>query len=208
MINLKELIKLRTMKYRESPKKKHEKRMQMETPHFTNVMIPHTPPHENDSRQTLNELKYLQTIETDSDFIKEHDDVPKVFKQLLEHHDSLTTKASKVMDTLVDESRKFIYKLKYHYNRPRPYQLAEFYQMDLNGVELDSMKTPSYPSGHATQGYLLGEYLAMKDPQNAHEYKQVGEDIAHSRIVAKAHYKSDKIYGKRLAEYLIKHLKD
>ena len=25
----------------------------------------------------------------------------------------------------------------------------------INGTELDSMKTPSYPSGHATQGYLL-----------------------------------------------------
>ena len=119
MINLKELIKLRTMKYSESPKKKHEKRMRMETPHFMGVMIPHTPPHENDSRQTLNELKYLQSIEADSDFIKEHDDVTKVYKQLLEHHDSLTTKTSKVMDTLVDESRKFIYKLKYHYNISR-----------------------------------------------------------------------------------------
>jgi hypothetical protein len=202
MINLKELIKLRTMKYSESPKKKHEKRMQMETPHFMGVMIPHTPPHENDSRQTLNELKYLQTIETDSDFIKEHDDVPKVFKQLLEHHDSLTTKASKVMDTLVDESRKFIYKLKYHYNRPRPYQVAQFYGMDLNGVELNSMKTPSYPSGHATQGYLVAEVLKGMLPHLGMELDALAEDIAFSRIVAKAHYPSDKDFGKKVARII------
>ena len=202
MINLKELIKLRTMKYSESPKKKHEKRMQMETPHFMGVMIPHTPPHENDSRQTLNELKYLQSIEADSDFIKEHDDVTKVYKQLLEHHDSLTTKTSKVVDTLIDESRKFIMNAKYKYNRPRPYQVAEFYGMDLNGVELDSMKTPSYPSGHATQGYLVAEVLKGMLPHLGMELDALAEDIAFSRIVAKAHYPSDKDFGKKVAKII------
>ena len=29
-------------------------------------------------------------------------------------------------------------------------------------VILSSMKTPSYPSGHSTQGYLVGLYLAEK----------------------------------------------
>ena len=49
MINLKELIKLRTMQYRKTPKEKHTKRMTMETPNFADVILPTNPPHDNDS---------------------------------------------------------------------------------------------------------------------------------------------------------------
>ena len=34
--------------------------------------------------------------------------------------------------------------------------------MKLAEVILSSMKTPSYPSGHSTQGYLVGLYLSEK----------------------------------------------
>ena len=66
------------------------------------------------------------------------------------------------------------------------------------------MKTPSFPSGHAVQGYLIAEYLCLKDPHNETLYRSVGEEIAESRIIAKAHYPSDKIAGKYLANQLIK----
>ena len=79
--------------------------------------------------------------------------------------------------------------------------------MDLNGTTLDSMKTPSYPSGHAVQGYLLGEYLSYKDPSNSDEYLGKGSDIAESRIIAKAHYPSDKTYGKEVARVLFRGMK-
>ena len=108
------------------------------------------------------------------------------------------------MDKITKESAKIIYELKYHYNRPRPYQIAEFYGIDLNGTELDSMKTPSYPSGHAVQGYLIGEILSNMDKTNAVLYKGMGEEIAHSRILAKAHYPSDKTYGHKIAMELYK----
>ena len=110
--------------------------------------------------------------------------------------------SSEYLEKVVKESAKFIMQLKYKYNRPRPYQIAEFYGIDLNGVQLDSMKTPSYPSGHATQGYLVGEILTQFDPQNSITYRQKAEDIAHSRIVAKAHFPSDRIYGKKIGKFL------
>ena len=69
------------------------------------------------------------------------------------------------------------------------------------------MKTPSYPSGHAVQGYLFGEILSRFNPENATEYRRVGEDIAHSRIVAKAHYPSDKEYGKKISKVLFTGIK-
>jgi len=97
--------------------------------------------------------------------------------------------------------------LKYKYNRPRPYQIAAFYGIDLNGTELDSMKTPSYPSGHAVQGYLVADILSQQDPENEVIYQAVGEDIAHSRIIGKAHYPSDKEYGRVIATELFIGLK-
>ena len=206
MIKLKELLSLREMVYTHQVKPKHKDKMNRETKILEhNTFATLQPPPDNDSNTTLNEINKLAKIEPDKKRVERGDDVKELFYPLIKEIKSVDKEH---IDLLIKDSAKYIFKLKYQYNRPRPYQVAEFYDIDLNGTQLDSMKTPSYPSGHATQGYLVGEYLAMKDPQNAHEYKQVGEDIAHSRIVAKAHYKSDKIYGKRLAEYLIKHLKD
>ena len=202
MINLKELIELRTMRYRKVPKEKHSKRMTMETPNFMDVMIPYNPPHENDSRKTLEELKYLQSLETDKDYAEKYDDVPKVFVELLKEFNAYTPQKEKIINQLIDQSRKFIMTSKYNYNRPRPYQIAEFYGMDLNGTKLDSMKTPSYPSGHATQGYLVAEVLKGMMPRMAPELDMVAEDVADSRIIAKAHFPSDKEFGKKVANIL------
>ena len=202
MVNLKDLLEIRNMQYRETPKEKHAKRMTMETPNFTDVMIPHNPPFENDSRETLGELKYLQTLETDKDFVKKHDDVVKVFVELLKEFEVHTLQREEVIEALVDQSRKFIMTAKYKYNRPRPYQVAEFYDINLNGTQLDSMKTPSYPSGHATQGYLVAEVLKSMIPHIAPELNRVAEDIANSRIIAKAHFPSDKAFGKKVAKII------
>jgi membrane-associated phospholipid phosphatase len=97
--------------------------------------------------------------------------------------------------------------LKYKHQRPRPYQIAKFYNIDLNGVDLDSMKTPSYPSGHATQGHLLGMIYSERYPQHRKEFMKLGEDVAESRINGKAHYPSDKKAGIHLAEKLFENKK-
>ena len=190
------------MQYRKTPKEKHVKRMTMETPNFADVILPTNPPHDNDSRETLGELKFLQTLKSDKNYVKKHDDVTKVFVELLKEFKVHTSQRQKVIETLVDQSRKFIMEAKYKYNRPRPYQVAEFYDINLNGTQLDSMKTPSYPSGHATQGYLVAEVLKSMIPHIAPELNRLAEDIAYSRIVAKAHFPSDKAFGKKVAKII------
>ena len=77
-------------------------------------------------------------------------------------------------------------------------------------LHADSASRPAHPkrrvfvrpSGHAIQGYLLGMYFGDQYPQSRKVFTQLGEDIAQSRIVAKAHYPSDKSFGKVVAEYL------
>lgn len=206
MIKLKELLELRNMVYAESVRPKDEKRMSRKLEIWDeNLVLPKVTPPENDSSLTLKEVKFLASVEPNPKFAESNDDVVESFMELIEKN-SLDI-SRKDIKKIVKESVKFIMDLKYHYNRPRPYQIAEFYDIDLNGTTLDSMKTPSYPSGHAVQGYLIGEYLAYKDPTNGEEYIGKGDDIAESRIIAKAHYPSDREYGRKIAKVLFRGMK-
>lgn len=202
MIKLKELIELRNMVYSEEIKPKHQDKINRPVTLWDeNIILPTILPPENDSDKTMNEIKYLASIKPNEELAKSGDDILENFMPLVEKYGLNVTK--EFLQKLIDESGKFVMELKYKFNRPRPYQVAEFYGIDLNGTQLDSMKTPSFPSGHAVQGYLVGEYLARLNNVNAYEFRSKGEEIAQSRIIAKAHYPSDKEYGKIIAKTLV-----
>lgn len=204
MIKLKELLSVNEMTYNDGPTEKHQSKIDYPITLFEDFEISLMPYPENSSKQTIDELKELSLIEGDEDFVKEHDDVDGIFQK--KHKElGLEFNRDEAKD-LLRQSSKYIMKEKYKYNRPRPYQLAEFYNIDLNGFDLDSMKTPSYPSGHATQGYLLGKLYSDRHPDYRKEFMRLGEDVAESRIVAKAHFPSDKKAGIDLAEKLFDNL--
>ena len=204
MIKLKELLSVNEMTYNNGPTEKHQSKIDYPITLFEDFEISLMPYPENSSKQTIDELKELSLIEVDKDFVKEHDDVDGIFQK--KHKElGLEFNRNEAKD-LLRQSSKYIMKEKYKYNRPRPYQLAEFYNIDLNGFDLDSMKTPSYPSGHATQGYLLGKFYSDRHPDYRKEFMRLGEDVAESRIVAKAHFPSDKKAGIDLAEKLFDNL--
>ena len=204
MIKLKELLELNEMTYNEGANEKHQSRIDQPITLFEDISISLQPFPENTSKKTLEEVKYLSDIEEDREFVKEHDKVSKVFGKL---HKDLGLEFNKDEAKKYNrESAKYIMELKYKYNRPRPFQIAEFYGIDLNGVDLDSMKTPSFPSGHATQGYLLGMFYSKRYPNHRKEFMKLGEDIAESRVNGKAHYPSDKKAGIDLAEKLFDNL--
>ena len=206
MIKLKELIELKSMVYSEEIKPKHQKKIDMKTSLWDeNIILPRMMPPENDSSLTLKEIKYLAEIKPSQEVAEMGDDVLKNFMDLIEKHE--VNVSEEFIDRIIKESAKFIMDLKYKFNRPRPFQVAEFYHIDLNGTQLDSMKTPSFPSGHAVQGYLIGEYLASVDNLNGYIYRDKAEEIAESRIIAKAHYPSDKAYGKTIAKALFRGMK-
>ena len=204
MIKLKELLSVNEMTYNDGPTEKHQSKIDYPITLFEDFEISLMPYPENSSKQTIDELKELSLIEGDEEFVKEHDDVDGIFQK--KHKElGLEFNRDEAKD-LLRQSSKYIMKEKYKYNRPRPYQLAEFYNIDLNGFDLDSMKTPSYPSGHATQGYLLGKFYSDRHPDYRKEFMRLGEDVAESRIVAKAHFPSDKKAGIDLAEKLFDNL--
>jgi hypothetical protein len=162
------------------------------------------PPPKDGSLRSLSEIKDLQKIPIDKDFINKRDNIYGSFKELADNKNINIDK--KEVDKLADGSASIILKLKKYYNRPRPKDQAKQYGIDLENVELASMKTPSYPSGHSAQGVLIGNYLA--DKYNDNDFKKVGNEISDARNVARAHYKSDSDMGKKLGEAMYNHIKN
>tara|TARA_R100001443_G_C3300191_1_gene165076 strand:+ start:121 stop:753 length:633 start_codon:yes stop_codon:yes gene_type:complete len=210
MIYLKDLLKLDKIKYSDKVKPKHQKSMSMQTKLISDEMrVPRKPFPDNSSKETMNELKFLSDFNDgliDKDYIKRGDDINKVFEEYCKFNDLDYDK--KYFKQIIKESSKTILSLKYYYNRPRPKQLADYYGMDeFKDVELSSMKTPAYPSGHSTQGHLIAEILGKKYPRHYNKLKELAHFISKSRLMARAHYPSDCKFGEEVAQHILGKIK-
>ena len=162
-------------------------------------------PPKNNSLETFREIQDLSKIKDDPKFVKDNDDMIKVFGNFAtENNYKFPEKIIK--DMSLDAYDNVIKKLKFHFNRPRPKELAKQYGIKLNDIELKSMKTPAYPSGHSAQGRFIAKYL--NDLNNTNRFTALGENISDSRNVAKAHYKSDSEFGKQIGDMLYQHIKE
>ena len=161
-------------------------------------------PPKNSSIQTYQELLYLKDLPEDNDFVEKHDDIEKVFEEICTEH-NLTFPRDLVKELLKSCS---MLELKYHFNRPRPYQLAPHYNIKLGAKVKESMKTPSYPSGHSAQGILIGKVLQTKLPINTDAFIEAGKRISYSRNLGRAHYPSDSRMGEIIGNVMYNHIKD
>ena len=159
----------------------------------------------NGSSDTLVELKHISNIYKDDSFIKTTDDMHLHFENGLKPFNIKYDKEK--YKKITKEVLPLIYKLKYHYNRPRPDQLAKELGVTLDGTFLKSAQTPSYPSGHSTQGALIGLLLADENPEKKEELMKLGLEIGHGRLMAKVHYPSDHNFGVELAKCLFEYIK-
>jgi len=110
----------------------------------------------------------------------------------------------KFIQKLIDESAPLILKIKKHHDRPRPYELDK----SLKAVKMDSMDTPSYPSGHSAQGILIGMALSDKYPSKKTKLMKIAKNISKSRNIAHAHYKSDSKFGEQIGKDMYNHIKN
>ena len=203
-ISLYDLVNIDELVYTNDISKKHQKRIDEGKEWLKTISIPYKNPPKNSSYVTLNELEFLRDLRTDGSELKEFDNIEDNFSDLLEGFGF--DRNEDYIDDLVHKSRGLIYVLKYHYNRPRPSQVAEVRGIDINQSSVDSAKTPSYRSGHSTQAYLLAIKLATKYPSIASELYELGENISYSRVLGKVHYPSDYQYGKILGDSLARSL--
>mgnify|MGYP001162781537 FL=1 len=157
------------------------------------------PPSDN-STTTKGEIKELTKIPIRENFIKEKDNIKKSFNKIV--------KEDKLVKKLIDSSAPIILKIKKHYNRPRPKVIAKKMKTKMEDMEMASMKTPSYPSGHSVQGYLIGMALSKMYPQKRNKLMKTARDISYSRRVARAHYKSDSLFGEQIGKDMYNHIKN
>lgn len=106
---------------------------------------------------------------------------------------------------IIDDTKSLILKLKYFYQRPRPYQLAQYYKLKLFPYNSFSAHTPSYPSGHTLQAYVILNVIADKYPNEYQFCKDMIEDIAYSRLYLGLHYSSDNDFSIEIAKKILKH---
>ena len=157
------------------------------------------PPSEN-SVTTKGEVKELSKLPIREKFIKEKDDIKKSFESIVGKDE--------IIQKLINESAPIIMKIKKHHNRPRPKVMAKKMKTKMEDMEMASMKTPSYPSGHSVQGILIANVLADKYPNKKDKLKKMGRDISYSRRSARAHYKSDSLFGEQIGKDMYNYIKD
>ena len=189
------------MVYIDEPRDKHIRRMGKELGGLMSFPLnnyKNIPPPENESNTTEDEIGYLEGIPVDKNLVDSADALRQHFTKFLKSKELEYPKEE--LKEVMQAVTAIILKLKYHYNRPRPFQIAKAKGLELNAETLQSSSSPSYPSGHATQGRFIARYLSDLYPEYRNELMQIGDDIAFSRNMAKVHYPSDSAFGKVLGD--------
>ena len=158
----------------------------------------------NSSNQTFNELKTLISLgqfrtEWEEEMIMYDTKVLKPFKDYAETY-GIEVDFTRIK-SLMEQTQPILLALKGFYNRPRPSVLAEKLGLSMTFFPLKTSKTPSYPSGHATQGHLVSLLVADELPlEHRRNVLKIGKRIGESRQIAGAHYPSDTAFGIELGD--------
>ena len=110
-------------------------------------------------------------------------------------------------EDIISDIRNLIYKLKYFYQRPRPNQLAQYYKLKLFPYNSFSASSPSYPSGHTLEAYVILNVISDKYPNQYQFCREMIEDVAYSRLYLGLHYSTDNDFATEVAKEILKHPK-
>jgi len=108
-----------------------------------------------------------------------------------------------VIEYIEKQCSPIIRHFKNHFNRPRPYQVADLYNKVLNRFKTGTAKTPSYPSGHSMQPMIVALQYSKKYPEHKDEFIRGAKICGYGRVIAGLHYPSDYDAGIELAHKLI-----
>jgi hypothetical protein len=200
--------------YAKQPKAKHQKRLDApenyEMLNCSYVDAPVQIPPANSSGQTMAELETIAAAEAlhKNPGKLEHkydDDYLQWFKKCIE-------KAGLEYDevyfrNLIKDVGSISIRLKYKFNRPRPFQLGPVLGVDVTKYQSDSAKTPAFPSGHTMGSTLVACILSKKYPELKDKLMKIADKVSLSRVVGGHHYKSDIDYGKQIGKWLSGQLK-
>jgi hypothetical protein len=109
-----------------------------------------------------------------------------------------------LVENISEDITPLLLKLKFYHQRPRPYQLAEYYKLKLFPFGSHSSHSPSFPSGHSFQAKIITEVVGNHYPKMYSFLQDLFEDISYSRMYLGLHYQSDLDVGIFCAEKVLK----
>ncbi len=163
------------------------------------------PPGDN-TFDTMQEIKALNKIPLNKKFVKDHDNIESAFSKVAKEQ-GINDYDKNIAAKLIKDSAPVIIELKKHFDRPRPKVLAKTMNINMKDIEMASMKTASYPSGHSAQSMLISKVLSDKYPKAKSAFAKTAKNISYSRQVAHAHYKSDSTMGDKLGQKMYNYTK-
>lgn len=176
------------------------------TEHFDNIMDFLPCPASNMSRETVDELCYLQkacnnaTAEQKALAYKYDEGFSEAFFEYARSNldgvniDDLKRKLGEVSAICM--------LIKLHYNRPRPYQLGAALNIPIYPLKSVTAHTPSYISGHTCQAYYLAWRIGKLHPDHKDRLVALAETVRKSREYGGWHFPSDNIGAILVAKYL------
>jgi len=164
-------------------------------------------PPANSSMETLQELKHMindienvDPTETKKKVEKYDEDILWKFEKYCKKHDLDFNK--EWFEQLIEEAGLIIIKLKYKYNRPRPFQLAPKLGLQLASTEAKTASSPSFPSGHSAESHLVADVLSKIYPVHHGAFQAIAEKASYSRYIGGLHFPSDIEYGQQIGHWL------
>ncbi len=159
----------------------------------------------NTSDTTKKELYYLHRVEKNEEMFEKYDMhfSPSIFGYA---RDNGLDFDEEELRRIKREASNILLHVKFHFNRPRPYQIADSLGMELDHMNTESGHTPSYPSGHAGLARLLALLIAKDNPDYKDELIAIADEIALSREIGAVHFPSDNDFGKEVANIMYSEL--
>mgnify|MGYP003335267724 CR=1 FL=1 len=160
---------------------------------FNYFILPRFP--SNDSEQTKQELDLVVTetkkrTEQDIQDILLIDKDPLILYMNLLDQYGLRFPTQLFLD-LYDILNPIIKELKLYFNRPRPNQIAEFYNINIDVITTKTHHTASYPSGHVAYAKLAEMTAKQLYPDHAEHLEKLTEKVGLARTQQGVHFSSD-----------------
>jgi hypothetical protein len=170
-----------------------------------------SPPPSNNSKTTLLELKKISktTLNRTSEDINiihlVDQDPDQLFENLVKSY-NLQYPISKIT-AFYNVLEPVLLNVKAFWNRPRPLQLAKYFNIPIDVILTDSHHTASYPSGHTMYGEMVSLIIQDTYPHiDKQELSKLVDMIAKARIMQGVHYPSDNIAALKLSKILFNSL--
>jgi hypothetical protein len=147
--------------------------------------------------RTLEDTKLVEIIDQDPD---------SIFIDLLKQY-NLEYPTSQI-SAFYNIIKPILFNVKSLWNRPRPAQLAKYYDLNIDVIVTDTHHTAAYPSGHTVYSslvaHIIEDYYPTIDKQ---KLDSLVKDTGKARILQGVHYPSDNVASIKLTKFLFNKLK-